>query len=183
MRWVALCAAGLVAAGCGSAVAAATPSGTTIAVVQASEANGITGRRTLSPAGPVFSGDRIVTGNIGEAQLRFRDGTKLVVGPNSSMVLDAFVFNDDNTAQTVAVNVARGAFRFITGSGPKDAYTITTPTATISVRGTAFDLNVDVPGTTRVVVFEGGIINCDRLPPPRRTCVFQTAVDCAIIIT
>jgi hypothetical protein len=29
----------------------------------------------------------------------------------------------------------RGAFRFITGKSSKDAYSITTPTATLAVRG------------------------------------------------
>jgi hypothetical protein len=177
-----LLVAGLAAGGSGLASAATTPSGTAIAVIQSSEAEGAGGRRPLATEGPVFSGDRILTGNIGEAQLRFRDGTRLVVGPNSSMVLDAFIFNDDDTARTVAINVVRGAFRFITGNGPKDAYAITTPTATISVRGTAFDLDVDPLGTTRLAVVEGGVISCDRLPPPRQTCVFQVA-DCEVIVT
>jgi hypothetical protein len=180
--WPVLFATGVLVATSAMTWAATAPSGTTIAVVQASEANGVTGRRTLSVQGPVYSGDRVTTGNIGEAQLLFRDGTRLVVGPNSSMVLDAFVFNDDNTAREVTIGAVRGAFRFITGNGPKDAYTINTPTATISVRGTAFDFNVDALGTTRTAVVEGGIMNCDRLPPPRRTCVFQTG-DCDIIVT
>ena len=85
------------------------------------------------------------------------------------MVIDAFVFNDDNTARKISINAVRGAFRFITGNSPKDAYSITTPTATIGVRGTEFDFNVDPrDGTTRVVQFEGktrGI--CNRRPEKR----------------
>ncbi|HEY5081755.1 MAG TPA: FecR domain-containing protein [Bauldia sp.] len=37
----------------------------------------------------------------------------------------------------------RGAFRFLTGGSPKDAYSINTPMATIAVRGTEFDLDVE----------------------------------------
>jgi hypothetical protein len=183
-RWAAVSAAAVVAAlSHAPAFTATTPSGSAIAVIQSSEADGVTGRRMLAPAAPVYAGDRINTGGIGEAQLRFRDGTRLVVGPNSSMVLDAFVLGDNNTASEVAINAVRGAFRFISGNGPRDAYAITTPTATISVRGTAFDVSVDSLGTTRAAVIDGGIINCDRLPPPQRTCIFQTAVDCEVIIT
>jgi hypothetical protein len=113
----------------------AEPSGIVIAVVQQSEADGATGRRVLMEEAAVFSGDKIITGPVGEAQVRFRDDTKLVVGPNSMMVIDAFVFNDDDTARDITINAVRGAFRFITGNSPKDAYTITTPTSTIGVRG------------------------------------------------
>ena len=161
---------------------AANPSGTAIAVVQSSEADGDTGRRLLSPQGPLYSGDRVITGRIGEAQLQFRDGTKLVVGANSSIVLDAFVINADNSARQVSIDVVKGAMRFITGSGPKDAYSISTPTATISVRGTAFDLEVEPAGTTRVAVFSGATQTCDRLPPPLRTCIIQTS-NCDVSVT
>lgn len=113
---------------------AAGPSGVVIAVVQQSEADGDTGKRTLVSQGPVFAGDHIVTGPRGNAQIKFRDNTKLVVGPNSMMVIDAFIFEGDK-ARKININAVRGAFRFITGNSPKDAYTITTPTATIGVRG------------------------------------------------
>ena len=115
--------------------ALADPSGFVIAVVQAAHVDGRTGKMILQPAAPVFSGDHIITDAIGVVQVKFRDDTKLVVGPNSMMVIDAFVFNNDNTARQVSINAVRGAFRFITGNSPKDAYSITTPTATIGVRG------------------------------------------------
>ena len=117
------------------AVASADPSGLVIAVVQQSVADGQTGRRVLMPEGPVYSGDHVTTGPIGEAQVKFRDNTKLVIGPNSIMVIDAFIFNDDATARKISINAVRGAFRFIAGKSPKDVYRITTPTATIGVRG------------------------------------------------
>lgn len=113
----------------------AESSGIVLAVVQQSEADGDTGRRTLQVEAPVFAGDRIITGPVGEAQVRFRDETKLVVGPNSTLVIDAFVFADEDTARQISIEAVRGAFRFIAGSSPKDAYKITTPTATIGIRG------------------------------------------------
>jgi len=118
-----------------AASAGAQPSGIVIAVVQSSEADGDTGRRVLLAEAPVYSGDHIVTGPIGEAQVKFRDNTKLVIGPNSMMIIDAFVFENDDTARKISINAVRGAFRFITGKSPKDVYSVTTPTATIGVRG------------------------------------------------
>jgi len=83
----------------------------------------------------VFSGDHIITDAVGLVQMKFRDDTKLIVGPNSMMIIDAFVFNNDNTARQVSINAVRGAFRFIIGKSSKDAYSITTRTATLAVRG------------------------------------------------
>jgi hypothetical protein len=141
------------------------PSGTAIAVVQQANIDGQTGFAVLQAAAPVYSGDRIETGPVGEAQIKFRDDTRLVIGPKSSMVIDAFVFNNDDTARDVSINILRGAFRFISGNSSKDAYSITTPTATIGVRGTEFDVAVEGPtGVTRVVNFEGVVRLCRRAP-------------------
>ena len=81
-----------------------------------------------------MAGDPIITDAVGFVQVKFRDDTKLVVRPNSMMVIDAFVFNNDNTARRVSISAVRGACRFITGKSSKDAHSITTPTATIGVR-------------------------------------------------
>lgn len=169
-------AAAVLAIAAGHALAA-QPSGTVVAVVQQASVDGATGRLVLQQEALLYSGDRIVTDAGGEAQIRFRDDTRLVVGPNSSMVIDAFVFNDDDTAREISINALRGAFRFITGNSNKDAYAITTPTATIGVRGTEFDVAVEGPtGITRVVNFDGVARICRRRPDgtvddPRTGCV------------
>ena len=164
--------------------AAAQPSGTVIAVVQSAAIDAATGRKVLQPEAPVFSGDRIVTGGVGEAQIRFRDNTRLVVGPNSRMVIDAFVFNDDDTARKFTINVTKGAFRFITGKSSKDAYTINTPTATIGVRGTVFDLNVGIE--TRLLNLSGTTRQCELLKPgqdiDRATRCVETSDSCGVSV-
>jgi hypothetical protein len=162
--WSVVAGAALTLAAAGVPAAfAAEASGTAIAVVQQASIDGQTGRVVLQASAPVFSGDRIETGPNGEAQIKFRDETKLVVGPKSSLIIDAFVFNDDDTAREFSINVVKGAFRFITGNSSKDAYTITTPTSTIGVRGTEFDVAVEgATGVTRVVNFEGVAVVCRR---------------------
>ena len=111
------------------------PSGLVIAVVQSATVNRQTGRMILQPEAPVYSGDQIATNTSGLVQITFRDNTRLVVGPNSNMVIDAFILNEDDTARKISINVVRGAFRFITGNSRKDAYKITLPSATIGIRG------------------------------------------------
>ena len=151
----------VVIAGMPGAAFAATPSGTAVAVVQATDIVGSTGQRVLQPEAPVFTGDRVITDLAGEAQIRFRDDTRLVVGPGSSLLIDKFVFTDDDTARSVTVNALRGTFRFISGASPKGAYLIRTPTATMGLRGTHFDFAIGPEGETRLALYEGGLRFCD----------------------
>jgi hypothetical protein len=148
-----------------AAALADEPSGTAIAVIQSTQAAGAAGSRVLQDQGPVYSGDKIVTGASGQAQIKFRDDTKLVVGPNSSLTIDAFVYSG-KSAKEVSIDAVKGAFRFITGVSKKDAYSISTPTAVIAVRGTEFDFHVNrSDGETEVVMLGGATLICPKTLP------------------
>jgi hypothetical protein len=54
-------------------LAASEPSGVAVAVIQSADVDGATGKLVIQPEGPLYSGDRINTGAIGEVQVRFRD--------------------------------------------------------------------------------------------------------------
>jgi len=115
--------------------AAIEPSGKTIRIDPAVDATGPGGVRMLELEGAVFMGDEIVASPHGLAQIRFVDNTRIVIGPNSRLTIDTFIFNPDLTAQKVTVTTIKGVFRFISGNSPASAYTIRTPTATIGIRG------------------------------------------------
>ena len=105
-------------------------------------------RELAGAAGPLSVGDSVYrnevvrTGADSLAKLVFLDSTNLAVGPTSRIVLDRFVYEGDPSAEKVAFGLAKGVFRFTTGSLDKRAYTITTPTAAIGVRGTVLDIAV-----------------------------------------
>ena len=101
--------------------------------------------------------DRLQTGR-GNVQIVFIDNTKLVVGPNSVLVIDRFLMRGGNRPQKFSVDALRGSFRFITGNGAKSAYDIQTANATIGIRGTAFDFSTG--RETLLAVFEGGVRLC-----------------------
>lgn len=171
-----LCLTAVLAAGTGAW--AAEPSGTVVAVVPATQASGGAGTRMLVRTGPVYMGDVITTSAGGEAQIQLADDTRLVVGPNSRMVVDAFVFDGRGKAKNVTLNAVRGAFRFITGSSRKSAYKIATPTATIGVRGTKFDFSVDRRGVLNFALFDGRARVC---PHNGRCIVLSGACSVAVI--
>ena len=60
------------------------------------------------------------------------------------------------------MQLARGAFRFISGSGSKRNFRITTPSATLGIRGTAFDVAVGGRLGTGLLVFDGSVRMCSR---------------------
>ena len=137
-------------------------SGETVGVNPDAEASGAGGIRTIEIKGPIFMGDVITTDIKGQVQILFIDDTKFVVGANSKVTIDAFVFDANKTAQDVSISAVKGAFRFITGNSPKQNYTIKTPTMTIGVRGTAFDLAVRPgSGESTVLTHEGTTDICD----------------------
>jgi ferric-dicitrate binding protein FerR (iron transport regulator) len=136
-------------------------SGSAEKISQSANAAGSAGERILETSGPVYMGDEIRTDRRGEAQIRLRDNTRFVVGPNARVLVDSFVLSG-RTARSVTFSAVRGAFRFITGDSPKSAYLIRTPVMTIGVRGTGLDGFVE-PGTgrTTVALYEGSAELCD----------------------
>jgi len=122
---------------------AAETAGTAVAVLQQSILTASGQQRVLAEGAPVATGDVVQTGPNGQAQLLFEDGTRIVVGRNSNLVIESALFRADKTAERLAINALRGSFRFISGRSASAAYSIRTPTATLAVRGTTFDFTVD----------------------------------------
>lgn len=135
-------------------VFAADPMGSVVAVDGRPTASGTGGARALSAGSDVFEGDTITVG-AGNAQMELDDGTKLVVGPSSRLVLQAYLRRNQSTAKKVGLKALRGTFRVITGNSPKSAYKITTSNATIGIRGTGFDFTVT--DKTLLAVLKGAV--------------------------
>jgi hypothetical protein len=122
----------------GLPASAADKIGNVVAVVGSPSASGPNGNRTLKKDSEVFEDDTI-TVTSGNAQLILDDGTRIVVGPSSKLLLDQFVMSEKSKAERVAIKGLRGTYRFITGRSSKSAYKISTAHGTIGIRGTAFD--------------------------------------------
>lgn len=142
-----------------SPIAMGAGEGTAVGVDPDAMARG-TSDRTLQVGADISIGETVITGPSGQVQIIFDDQTRLVVGPNSALRVETYLLASDNTASKLAINALGGSFRFITGSSPKPAYSISTPTATIAVRGTRFDFLVD-RATTLVMLYEGALQVCN----------------------
>lgn len=88
------------------------------------------------------------------AKFVLKDSTNLILGPRSTLRLDKAVFTDEKSMGELAIKLTQGTFRFMTGNSPKEAYKITTPVATMGVRGTTLDF--DIKQYSNMVVLKDG---------------------------
>lgn len=107
----------------------------------------------------VLRDETVRTGVDSATRLVMADNTNVSLGPNATIKLDRTVFNDEHTYRDIAIRLTAGAFRFVTGQSEKVAYKITTPLATIGVRGTILDI-LSLRGSTTVVLQEGASRVC-----------------------
>lgn len=125
--------------------------------------------------------DEVVrTGVDSATRLVMADSTNLSLGPNATLKLDRTVFDDSTHYKDVAVRLTSGAFRFVTGNSDKSAYKITTPLATIGVRGTTLDI-LSQRGQTIVNLQDGAAtvctvtFECIQLTQPGDTAIITTS--------
>ena len=112
---------------------------------------------TINDAGfKLYMEDFLQTGEDGAMNLEFIDGTKFTLAPNSEAVIDEFSFDTSvvpiEVSMSVDVNV--GSFTYESGSVSKlgGEVEINTPTATVTVMGTAFSGRVDASGRTTITL-------------------------------
>jgi hypothetical protein len=105
------------------------------------------GERDWRPSvvdGTVRQADAIVTGADSRLLIRLLDQSVLTVGANAAFNVDRFVIDTETDPAGVLVSMARGAFRFVSGSrgAERERVAFRTPTATIGIRGTIIEAAV-----------------------------------------
>jgi len=97
----------------------------------------------------VESGDVVVTGAAGRAQIRFSDGGLVALYPDSQFTVTRYADAGNAAEDHFAVDLLRGGMRAITGLiGKRDPrnYRVTTPTAVVGIRGSAFLIAFNAEG-------------------------------------
>jgi hypothetical protein len=118
--------------------------------------------RTLQRRSVIYEHDSITTNKDGSGELSFVDNGVMSLNPDSEFRVDAYKYKKDAPAEDKSVmTLVKGGFRTITGTIPKDnpdAYKITTPVATIGVRGTQY-ATVLSPTKGLLLKIEKGVID------------------------
>lgn len=90
----------------------------------------------------VILNDEVRTGAASQLQILLLDHTTFTVGANARVAVDRFVYDPAANTRSTGVSVSRGAFRLMSGRTlwrPTGPLTVSTPVATIGVRGTIFE--------------------------------------------
>ncbi len=109
----------------------------------------------------IFSYDDVRTGN-GRIAIKFLDSSVVRLTEHSKIVIDDFVYDPDPNKSKLALNMASGTARFITGrlAGiKKENIFIKTPSATIGIRGTDFTTTVDELGRSLIILLPDAMGN------------------------
>ena len=102
----------------------------------------------------IFSYDDIRTGN-GRIAIQFVDESIIRLTEHSKIIIDEYIYDPDPSKSKLALNMASGTARFITGALgkiDKQNIKIRTPSATVAVRGTDFTTTVDELGRSLVIL-------------------------------
>ena len=102
----------------------------------------------------VFSYDTVKTGN-GKVGIEFVDDTRVDVTQHSKLIIDEFVYDPNSKTGKLSLKASLGTVRYASGQIAKNSATevkITTPTATIGVRGTDFTMTIDEIGSSTIIL-------------------------------
>lgn len=117
--------------------------------------------RTLQMGDDVRQNEVIEVSADGLGELKLKDDTKVALGPGSRLLLDKFVYDAEKTSGSIVINFVKGAFRFATGIASKPSYTIRVPNASITVRGTIFDVYIEQNNVVWLLLHEGSVRVCN----------------------
>jgi hypothetical protein len=98
--------------------------------------------------------DTIVTARA-KAKLEFVDKTTVNITEQSKILIDDFVYDPKAGSGKLAMKMVQGTARYASGQIAKNSpqnVNITTPTATVAVRGTDFSMTVDELGRSLVML-------------------------------
>lgn len=100
------------------------------------------GSRELGQGEFVYVNDEIITSNRSFAVLQFTDGAKVTVRPDSTLIIEQYLYAG-NDGDEATLNLVEGGLRVITGAMAKtnpENYKVRTPVALMGVRGTEFSI-------------------------------------------
>jgi hypothetical protein len=127
-------------------------------------------RQNKNLPGPKGTGvemqDAIKTGQ-GKVGITFEDDTRVQITENSKLVIDDFVYDPKSkSGNKLAVKMAMGTIRYASGQIAKNSpqsVAVTTPSATIGVRGTDFTATIEELGESTIILLP----SCPRDKPHR----------------
>jgi len=95
----------------------------------------------LSVGDKLYPLDKVITARDSHVAITLRDDTLISGSANTQLVINEFAFNPSTQNGGVVISVVKGIAAFVSGLVAKSSPTamrVTTPTATLGIRGTEF---------------------------------------------
>ena len=105
--------------------------------------------------------DTVKTGN-GKVGILFVDDTRVDVTQHSKLIIDEFVYDPNTKKGKLNLSAKLGTIKYASGQIAKTSrqdIVITTPTATIGVRGTDFTMTIDELGGSTIILLPSCDVN------------------------
>tara|TARA_R100000084_G_C4639621_1_gene143027 strand:+ start:138 stop:1175 length:1038 start_codon:yes stop_codon:yes gene_type:complete len=119
-------------------------------VLRADQTDKLLARTSLD----ILSYDDVRTGN-GRLGITFLDSSVIRLTEHSKIIIDEYIFDPNPSKSKMALKMASGTARFITGALgkiDKENISIETPSASIFIRGTDFTTTVDELGRSLIIL-------------------------------
>lgn len=110
---------------------------------------------------PISSGAKVITGRNGRVEMSFPDGTTLILGPDSQLVLDEVIYDPSTGVRRIAADLTKGLFRWVTGHVVDQKARLERVKLgfyTVGIRGTDFEAAILQDGSKVVKVFSGEVV-------------------------
>ena len=108
----------------------------------------------LAVGDPVYQGDVLQTGPGGAVGVLLLDETTFSMSENGRIVLDEMIYDPGASKGSLVLSLVQGVFTFVSGQVAKtdpDAMMLSTPIATIGIRGTQIGVDFADAETLTVV--------------------------------
>ena len=109
--------------------------------------------RTVSPQMPLKNGDKIYTRKESFIEITLPSGGIIRLNENTKIVLEN-ILSKDESVQCILGDVWINMKKLVS---KKAAFSLSSPTATASIRGTVFSMNAQQDSSTDVAVYEGKV--------------------------
>ena len=116
--------------------------------------------QVLAVGGSVKEGDAVATEKASSVQLQMKDGALIALTAESVLKISLYHSHEANGEKDgIKLTLQKGRMRTITGDTQKDTYQLTTPTATIGINGTVYDVMVSPDSAvTTLILREGEVV-------------------------
>ena len=119
-------------------------------------------QRTLAKGAEFETGDTLITGSTGRAQVRFTDGAAVSLQPQTEFRIDEYHYNTSTAGEEKGFfSLLKGGMRTITGLIGRKArsdYQVRVPFATIGIRGTEYTAGLNAANDELLVNTGEGLV-------------------------